>query len=35
MGYVVTGVVPNYAADVAGGYVASTFMHKELPARAG
>ncbi|MDR3536825.1 MAG: GNAT family N-acetyltransferase [Acetobacteraceae bacterium] len=35
LGFALTGVVPNYAADVDGGFVASRFMHKELPADAG
>jgi GNAT superfamily N-acetyltransferase len=31
LGYALTGVVPIYAADLSGGFVASSFMHKELP----
>lgn len=34
LGFAVSGVVPNYAADVFGGFLATTFMHKELPADA-
>ncbi len=34
LGFTLTGVVPNYAADVDGGFVASRFMHKELTAHA-
>jgi GNAT superfamily N-acetyltransferase len=34
LGYALTGVVPSYAEDVTGGLIATTFMHKELPADA-
>jgi ribosomal protein S18 acetylase RimI-like enzyme len=35
LGFTLTGVVPSYAEDVTGGLIASSFMHKELPADAG
>ena len=35
LGFVPTGIVPNYSQGTAGGFVASTFMHKELIADAG
>jgi ribosomal protein S18 acetylase RimI-like enzyme len=30
LGFALTGVVPSYAEDITGGFIASSFMHKEL-----